>query len=557
MNSSRIPTTRDSENSPRFCPRWREILAVLVLVLVFATMPTRAQTLNYSTDWIGNTFSATTNAHVPNGIDAIAVTSTGTVFANCWYDEAGGELSEFSPTPAWVNINGFLHGFSRSGGYAIAMNSTYLYVAISQGESGNNPQTTGANAGLPLNNGNGLAQYPVNNTGTTGSYSPVTGNYWDCIRRYNVATGGVSAIPTYGYSSDESMIIVSTTENDSQIGTGTGHNPDQASIGTSSPVLGIAANSTNVWVSDNANNKVHVYNASTMAPVATWTITAPGKMVLDPTTNILWIVTNAGNNASSSIVGYNAAIPGTATLLGGSITCGTSQHTGAASALAIDASDRLVVADNGVFPETISEGAAAPYVMYPKPDVAQIEVYTLGTTPAYSYTFGASVFSGTTPGKVVAQSFHGITSLAFDGSGNFYVSAIGDPHDVGSGTYLRKFNSDATAATQTWQITGLQFVGGGSLDPANLNQFYSSYSGYAMNWANNPLTGTGTGIAATWNMDLFNPGLYPTSLTTTDLTSDWLIPGNAGDNDPIGENHPMVFEVRDIGRASRSSSPTR
>jgi hypothetical protein len=546
MNSSRIPTTRGSENSPRFCPRWREFLAVIVLALLFAATPSRAQTLNYSTDWLGNTFSGTNNSHVPNGIDAIAVTSTGTIYANCWYDEAGGEVSVFSPTPAWVNFNGYLHGYSRSGGYAIAMNSTYMYVACSQGESGNNPQTTGSNAGQPLNNGNGLAEYPVNNTGTTGSYSPVTGNYWDCIRRYTLATGAVSAIPTYGYSSDESMIIVSTTENDSQIGTGTGHNPDQASIGTSAPVLGIAANSNNVWVSDNANNKVHVYNASTMAPVATWSITAPGKMVLDPNTNILWIVQNAGNSASSTIQGYDATVPGTATTKGGSITCGTGQHTGAANALAIDASDRLVVADNGVFPETISEGAAAPYVMYPKPDVAQIEVYTLGASPAYSYTFGASVFSGTTPGKVAAQSFHGLTSLAFDASGNFYVSGIGDPHDVGSGTYLRRFNSDATSATQTWQITGLQFVAGGSLDPANLNQFYSSYSGYAMNWANNPLTGTGTGIAATWNMDLFNPGLYPTDKTTTDLTSDWLVPGNGGDNAPINENHPLVFEVRDI-----------
>jgi len=548
MNSSRISAPRGSENSSRFCPRWRGFLAAFILALVFAAMPSRAQTLNYSTDWLGNTFSGTNNSHVPNGIDAIAVTSTGTVYANCWYDEAGGEISEFSPTPAWVSFTGSLHGYSRSGGYAIAMNSTYLYVAISQGESGNNPITSGSQAGQPLNNGNGLAEYPVNNTGTTGSYSPVTGNYWDCIRRYTLSTGAVSAIPTYGYSSDESMIIVSTTENDSQIGTGTGHNPDGASIGTSAPVLGMAANNSYVWVSDNANNAVHVYNASTMQQVGLWSIPAPGKIVLDPNTNIVWIVENAGNNSSSSINGFDATVPGTPTTKGGgSITCGTGQHTAAPNALAIDASDRLVVADNGVYPETISEGAAAPYVMYPKPDVAQIEVYTLGTSPAYSYTLGASVFSGSTPGKVTALGFHGITGLAFDSSGNFYVSGIGDPHDVGSGTYLRKLNSDATSATQTWQITGLQFVAGGSLDPANLNQFYSSYSAYSMNWANNPLTGTGTGIAGTWNMDLFNPGLYPTDKTTTDLTSDWLIPGNAGDNAPINENHPMVFEVRDIG----------
>ena len=547
MNSSRISAPRGSENSPRFCPRWRGFLALLTLALVFAAMPSRAQTLNYSTDWLGNTFSATNNAHVPNGMDAIAVTSTGTTYVNCWYDEAGGEVSEFSPTPSWVNFTGYLHGFGRSGGYAIAANSTYVYVAISQAEDLNNPITSGSQAGQPLVDGNGLAQYPVNNTGTSGSYTPIKGNYWDCIRRYTLA-GAPSSIPTYGYL-DESVIIVSTTENDSQIGTGTGLNPDKASIGTSSPVLGLAANNSYVWAADYANNAIHVYNASSMAPIATWTgIPGPSKMALDTTNNILWVVENTGNNASSTIVGYDATVTGTATTKWGSVTCGTGQHTGAANAVAVDSSGRLVVADNGVFPETISDGTTTPYVMYPKPDVGQVEVYTTGSGgPAYSYTFGASVFNGSTPGKVTAQGFHGITGLAFDGSGNFYVACAGDPHDVGSGTYLRKFNSDATSATQTWQLTGLQFVGGGSLDPANLNQFYSSYSGYSFNWANNPLTGTGTGIAATWNMDLFNPGLYPTDQTTTDLTSDWLLPGNAGDNAPLNEDHPMVFEVRDIG----------
>jgi len=462
---------------------------------------------------------------VPNGIDAIAVTSGGTTYANCWYDEAGGEVSEFTSAPAWVSFTGYLHGFSRSGGYAIAVNGTYVYVAMSQGEDG-----------TPATNGNGLIDYPENT---------ITGNIWDCVRRYKL-TGTPTAIPTYGYSSDESMIIVSTTENDSQLGTS--KNPDQASIGTSNPVLGIAANNSYVWVADNANDKIHVYNASTMAPIATWSgITAPGKMALDSTTGILWVVENYGNNASSSIVGFDATVTGTATPKGGSIACGTGQQVGAASALAVDASDKLLIADNGIFPETMSGETAAPYVLYPKPDVAKIAVYTTGgANPVYSYTFGSNVFSGSTPGKVAPMGFHGITGLAFDGTGNFYVSCTGDPHDVGSGTYLRKFSSDATNAAQSWQITGLQFVAGGSLDPANLNQFYSSYSGYSMNWSNNPLTGTGTGTAATWNMDMFNPGLYPTDQPTTDVSTDWLIPGNAGDNAPLSENHPMVFEVRDI-----------
>ena len=522
------------------------ILAVFLAALS-AAGPAQAQ-FTYSTDWLGNTFSGTNNAHVPNGIDAMAVTTSGTVFANCWYDEAAGEVSMFTPVPAWVSFNGFLHGFGRAGGFAIAANSTYLYVAMAQAENGDNPIKTGTNAGQPLVNSNNLAQVPVNNTGSP-NYTAVTGNIWDCVRRYSIASKGPSAIPTYGYSSDRSMIIVSTTENDAQIGSGTGRNPDGASIGTTSPVLGIAANDSFVWVSDYANNKIHIYNASTMAPLSTWTgIPSPGKMALDTVSGILWVVQNENNNTSSSIVGYDSTITGAATPKGGSIACGTGHQVGAPNALAVDASHRLLVADNGVYPESIASGTSAPYVLNPSPDVSQIAVYTTGgANPVYSYTFGQSVFSGTSPGKVTPMGFHGITGLGFDGSGNFYVSCTGDPHDVGTGTYLRKFNSDATTATMTWQITGLQFVGGGSLDPANPNQFYSSYAGYSMNWNNSPLAGTGSGSVATWNMDTFNPGLYPTTNATTDVTSHWLVPGNAGDNAPLTENHPMVFEVRDIG----------
>jgi hypothetical protein len=523
------------------------ILSVIVgLLLAGATA--RASVFTYTTDWLGNTFSGTNNSHVPNGIDAIAVTPAGTTYANCWYDEAAGEVSAFDTSPAWITFSGNLHGFGRSGGYAIAVNNTYVYVAMSQAENGNNPIESGSSAGNPLVNGNNLPQDPVSNSGSP-AYTAISGNIWYCVRRYTLA-GGPTAIPTYGYGSDESYAIVNTTESDSQLGAT--NNPDGASIGTAGPISGIAANNSYLFVSDFPNNKIHIYNASTMAPVATWAgIPGPGAMAIDGNTGILWVVENENNNTSSSVVGYNASITGTATSDGGSIACGSGKQVGAPNALAVDSSARLLIADNGVFPQSMFNGTAAPYVMYPKPDVAQIAVYTTGTgssTPAYSYTFGQSVFSGTASGTVTPMGFNGITGLGFDGGGNFYVSCTGDPHDVGSGTYIRKFNSDAPTATQTWQITGLQFIAGGSLDPGNLNEFYSSYSGYSMNWNNSPPGGgTGSGTVATWNIDTFNPGFFPTDKTTSDITTDWLIPGNAGDNAPLEEDHPMVFEVRDIG----------
>jgi hypothetical protein len=545
-----LPVSRNHMTPPTGRPGlcWRHFalsLWAFLLAMWLTGGSAHAQTFSYTTDWMGNTLSSSSGAHVPNGIDGIAITPSGTIYSNSWYDEAGAEVAEFNTSGAWVNFTAYLHGFSRTGGYAIAANSTYVYVAMTQGEDLANPIETGTLAGDPLVNGNGLPEYPVNNSGSP-SYKAVTGNTWTCISRYTL-TGGLTAIPTYGYGQGETYTLVSTTENDSEISPS--KNPDVASIGTSGPILGIAANNSYVWVSDYANNTIHIYNASNMAPIATWTgIPSPGAMALDSTTGILWVVENAENNTSSSIVGYSSTVTATATAKGGSIACGTGDQVGAPNALAIDSSDRLLVADNGNFPTTISSGTAAPFVMYPKPNVAQIAVYTTTASgpPVYSYTIGQSVFSGSTPGKVGPLAFHDITGLGLDSSGNFYVSMTGDPHDVGTGACLRKFSSDAANPTQTWQLDGMQFVAGGSLDPANLNQFYSSYPGYSMNWANSPTTGTGSGTVATWNMDTFNPGLYPTDKTTTDVTSDWLIPGNAGDNAPLDEDHPMVFEVRDI-----------
>lgn len=545
-----LPSRRQS--APAWLYRSLAFLALAVVCLRLSATSVRAGTFTYSTDWLGNTFSAAgTNAHVTDAIQAMAVAPNGTIFTDSYWDEAGGEASIFGAATGgtaakWTGLMSDLHGWGRSGGEAVATNGTYVYVAMSQAEISDNPAKSGTQAGQPVVNGNNLPQYPVNNSGAP-SYLAVTGNTWDCVRRYTLA-GAPAPIATYGYGWDKSFTLVSTTESDSQISATA--NPDGASIGTSSPVMGIAANGSYVFVSDYPNNKIHVYNASTMAPVATWTsIPGPGRLALDGNTGILWVVENTNNNAASSIVGYDAAVTGTPTAKGGSIACGTGHTVGAANALAVDSSSRLLVADNGVFPDTLSQLTAAPYVLYPTPAVARIAVYTTSATsaPVYSYAIGQSVFSGSTPGKVTPLGFQALTGLGVDSTGSLYVSCTGDPHDTGTGAYIRKFASDAASPAQTWQAIGLQFVEGGALDPANLNQYYSTYSGYSMNWANSPATGTGTGTVATWNMTTFNPGAYPTDATTTDVTSDWLIPGASGNNPPVDEYHPMAFEVRDIG----------
>jgi len=65
MNSSPTLTLiRSYETRPWL--RWALTAFVAALVILFISGPARAQTLTYSTDWMGNTFSGTNNSHVPS-----------------------------------------------------------------------------------------------------------------------------------------------------------------------------------------------------------------------------------------------------------------------------------------------------------------------------------------------------------------------------------------------------------------------------------------------------------------------------------------------------------
>ena len=77
--------------------------------------------------WIGNSYPGGDGKHVPQDIDALCVTPDGRVFSNVFWEEGGGNVTEFKDDKVLGNA-GHTHGWGATGGKAIACNSKYLYI---------------------------------------------------------------------------------------------------------------------------------------------------------------------------------------------------------------------------------------------------------------------------------------------------------------------------------------------------------------------------------------------------------------------------------------------
>jgi Ricin-type beta-trefoil lectin domain-like len=129
---------------------------------IVAQNPVPANTLQ--TTWMGNNFKGGNGKWVQNYISAVWVDKDGTVFTNSGWDEADAEAG-FYKNGEMVGKMQNLHGWSRSGGRAIAGDDNYIYVATLQQPVASNVDISGWN---PI-------QWPF----------PPAGQNWYHIRRYN------------------------------------------------------------------------------------------------------------------------------------------------------------------------------------------------------------------------------------------------------------------------------------------------------------------------------------------------------------------------------------
>ncbi len=385
-------------------------LAVTIIVAIHSDekVTPAASSTRYTTSWIGNSFGGG-DKWVQIQISGMYVATDGTIYTNSEWDEAGREVGIYRNGDV-VGKADDLHGWGRSGGIAITANEKYIYVAMEQ--SGIEQKKDGF---------------------------PPKGTNWYCVRRYDL-NGKTAPFPN-GKGWDKSMLIVS--------------NKDE--------LTGLATVGRELFVSDNAANKVRIYDTETMQELRSFNLTKPGNIAIDKTGN-LWIIQN------NKVVNYSKQGKRLARVI---------SNLKNPSAIAVDNRGRLLVAENG--------------------DRQQIFIYDIKNKPQQIATFGekGGIYAGI-PGEVKDLKFYGISGVGTDSRGNIYVSNDGFER---SGVDLRSF---FPSGKLQWNLLGLQFIDNADVDPAtNGLNVYTKNERFAMDYSKE------AGKEATYKGYTLNAFKYP------------------------------------------------
>lgn len=397
------------------------LAAILSLASLSIASAAMAQTsLNYVTSWIGNTFGYGDGKWVQQDVQAMAVTPDGTVFTNAPWDESGGEIMSYK-NGDMLGVAGETHGWGNTGGDAIALNSTYLYAAMSIG-----------------NEGGGL---------TGSSYPPSGSTRFGITRRFvSNFTLGATVPGGMGNSNNpaqNSFALVSTVP-----------------TGTDAAIRGLAATETELYVSNTYANQIVVLDAVTMSPLRNWSVPSPGKLAVD-TDGTLWVIQGFGSAAGPTVAHYTAT--------GGLLASSVPLPVGAVPVdVAISPAGELLIADNG---------PAQQILVFTKTAGQPVLTGGVGTRNGIYHAVtgvpGRVRFNGITS---IAFDTAGNLYVGQNGSGpRAPGSAL-----VGQGAVIESYNY--AKLTVNWTLQGLLFVDSGTFDPLNENVVYSGSKRFTLDY---------------------------------------------------------------------------
>ncbi|HVV50607.1 MAG TPA: hypothetical protein VHO06_13155 [Polyangia bacterium] len=360
--------------------------------------------VSYTTTWIGNTYGNSDGRHVQDFVNAIAVAPNGTIYTNTYWDESGYESVAYSTDGASMKPLGNTHGV---GGIAIALNASYVYVGQSNAVSSTDYQygLTRRTIGDPTQGA------PFNTGATLGTLG----------QAFLVVNNNVTTAP---------------------------------SATSAAQIAGLAANGSYLYVSNPYASQILIYDASSMAQLATISVPNSQQIALDPNGG-LWAVQRATGSLTGNVLHYSAYVPGqTPTLLG-------SLSVSAPAGIGFDASDRLFVTD-----DTVNQ---------------QVSVYNAAKSPptltsSIGVNGGVSAnVTGAPPGVVASNKLVWPVAVGVDASDNVYVGSSA------SGTDLRKFT---LSGTMDWMLKASLFLDVPVADPSTDGAvFYGHDSGYNFNYA--------------------------------------------------------------------------
>jgi hypothetical protein len=414
----------------RFGPRKESIVkfssrlgaVLLVLQGIWPGAVLAQSQLTYTTSWIGNTFGFGDGKWMQLDIQSITVAPNGTVYTNSPWDESGSEIAAYQSGNK-LAVAGNTHGWGAAGGDAVATNSTYLYAAMSIGNEGNT--LVGADYPPKDETWFGITRRLLSKISTGAPFASGIGNSANVTRNSFLRVNAVTA-------------------------------------GTDAGIRGLAATDTEVYVADTYGNRIVVLDAATMRPLRSWSVTSPGRIVIDTDTT-LWVITGVASSGAMSVVHCSNS----GALLSGTLPL---PATTIPTALAIAPSGQILVADNGPSQQILVFNRSAS---------GQTQLAgTLGTRNGMFHTARGA------PGN---WSFNGITGLGFDQSGNLYVGENGEgPRPIGSatvgeGAVLESYSFASQALN--WRLYGLTFVDSGAFDPSSPNNVYSGSKRFAINYS--------------------------------------------------------------------------
>ncbi len=381
--------------------------------------------LQYASSWIGATYAAN-STYPAESASGLAVGPDGTCVV-LGPDERGRECLLYKNGQVVAHC-GNTHGWGRSVGQGAgaALNTSYVYIAVDQNGD------DGANAN---NNANGLRQYP--DAGVT----------WHTVRRHD-HSGAPKAFPT-GYGVDNNMLLIDSV-------------PDGTANST---ILGVAATDSTLFVSDQYNGLIKVYDANTMAFIRQWALPRPGPLAVD-SAGYLWILQLAGGGAASKLLQYDAS----GNLQSHQITFPSTMDP---ISIGYDGkNNRMLVTDGNAD--------------------QNIKIYNLaslsGSPTTISATFGVQggiyAGSGSQIGTVGPLRFNGLTGVGADSAGNIYVEQQGlsrkfGNNNMGTGVTIEGYSS---AGSRLWVVYGLEYVDCAEPDPVADTEIYTGQEHFSLDW---------------------------------------------------------------------------
>lgn len=390
--------------------------------------------LEYEVSWIANTYGGEDDLFVQMDARVMTVAPDGTVLLNLFWEEGGHNVGVYKDGKVLGNA-GWTHGWGNKGGYGVAADEKYIYIAQRRDSEGGN-----------LKRGN---TWPPKNV------------FWFGVTRWKREDNGTSPVPFEGgFGSKGRMnknfkVINVLDLSDKSL---KGWKVKQQS--TRDDIRGLAVHGGKLYVSNPPTGEILVLDTESMELVAAWKAEATRSLAISPS-GALWVV-------SAAIDKHGRMMPDAAPAKILSYTLdGTKREQeivfdGVPTGLAFTPKGKLLVSDNG-------------------PD-QNIKIYdNVDTAPALSGSFGkkGGIYHGVR-GKIEPLKFHGPQGVGCDAAGNIYVLQNGWGGN-GSGLALESYTP---AGERNWVLYGLEFVDCGGFDHERDGEhIYTTYEHFTMDYS--------------------------------------------------------------------------